>query len=132
MSEDVLQLIPRDPADAPPALGGYCQGMSIRRASELLYVSGQIPVDRTGDVPTAFEDQCRLAWRNLLATLESAGMGVANLVKVTTYLSGRQHAATNSAVRREILGDHRPALTVVIAGIFDTDWLLEIEAVAAA
>lgn len=132
MPDDALQLIPRDPSDAPPALGGYCQGLSIRRASELLFVSGQIPVDRTGDVPPGFGDQCRLAWRNVLATLDAAGMGVANLVKVTTYLSDREYAATNSAVRREILGAHRPALTVVIADIFDSDWLLEIEAIAAA
>jgi 2-iminobutanoate/2-iminopropanoate deaminase len=132
MSDDAVQLIPRDPSDMLPALGGYCQGMSIRRASELLFVSGQIPVDQMGDVPPRFEEQCRLAWRNVLATLEAAGMGVANLVKVTTYLSDRKYAATNSAVRRQILGAHRPAVTVVIADIFDTDWLLEIEALAAA
>jgi hypothetical protein len=35
-------------------------------------------------------------------------------------------------LRQEILGDRSPALTIVIAGIFDSAWLLEIEAVAAA
>lgn len=34
-------------------------------------------------------------------------------------------------VRNEVLGGHHPALTVVIAEIFDPRWLLEIEAVAA-
>jgi enamine deaminase RidA (YjgF/YER057c/UK114 family) len=56
---------------------------------------------------------------------------VANLVKVTTYLSDRAHADINSSVRQEVLGDHRPALTVVICGIYDPAWMLEIEAVAA-
>jgi 2-iminobutanoate/2-iminopropanoate deaminase len=31
-----------------------------------------------------------------------------------------------------ILGDHRPALTVIVAGIWDPAWLIEIEAIAAA
>jgi 2-iminobutanoate/2-iminopropanoate deaminase len=125
------QLISRDPSDTPEAEGGYSQGLSVRGASELLFISGQIPQGRDGTVPTGFEDQCRLVWHNIVATLETAGLDVSHLVKVTTYLSGREHAATNSAVRQEVLGAHRPALTVVIAGIFDPAWLLEVEAIAA-
>jgi hypothetical protein len=34
-------------------------------------------------------------------------------------------------VRRELLGDHLPVLTIIIAGIYDPVWLLEIEAIAA-
>jgi enamine deaminase RidA (YjgF/YER057c/UK114 family) len=130
MSSDV-QIIPRDPSGAPEALGGYSQGLSVHGATELLFVSGQVPQDREGRIPDGFEDQCRLVWRNIVATLDAAGLGVANLVKVTTYLSSRQYAATNSAVRREVLGEHRPALTVVVADIFDPAWLLEIDAIAA-
>jgi enamine deaminase RidA (YjgF/YER057c/UK114 family) len=59
-------------------------------------------------------------------------MEVRNLVKVTTFLSDRRYAATNTAVRQWVLGDHEPALTVIITGIFDSRWLLEIEAIAAA
>ncbi len=58
-------------------------------------------------------------------------MGVPNLVKVTTFLGDRSYAAMNSEVRREILGEHRPALTVIVADIFDPAWMLEIEAIAA-
>jgi enamine deaminase RidA (YjgF/YER057c/UK114 family) len=127
-----LEIVSRDPSDAPEALGGYSQGMSLQGATELLFVSGQIPEDRAGNVPADFEGQCRLVWRNVLATLRAADLDVTNLVKVTTFLSNREYAATNSAVRREVLGEHRPALTVVIADIYDPRWLLEIEAIAAA
>jgi len=58
-------------------------------------------------------------------------MSVANLVKVTTFLSSRDFAMPNQAIRNEALGTHAPALTVIITGIFDEKWLLEIEAVAA-
>jgi hypothetical protein len=40
-------------------------------------------------------------------------------------------ATLNREIRQEGLGAHSPALTVIIAGIFDEQWLLEIEAVAA-
>lgn len=83
-------------------------------------------------MPEGIEDQCRLVWANLAATLTAARMDVTNLVKVTTFLGDRAHAAANTAVRAEVLGDHRPALTVIIAGIWDPAWLVEIEAIAAA
>lgn len=120
-----------DPASAPEASGGYAQGVAVDGAQRLLFISGQIPVDRAGDTPDGFEAQARLVWANLLATLDEAGLAVENLVKVTTFLASREYAGANSAVRREVLGAHRPALTVVLAGIFDEAWLLEVEAIAA-
>ena len=122
---------PVDPATTPLPEGGYSQGVLTTGPRRWLHISGQIPVTREGDVPASFEEQARLVWRNVTETLAAAGMTAANLVKVTTFLSDREHAGTNSAVRREVLGDHRPALTVVLAGIYDPAWLVEIEAVAA-
>jgi enamine deaminase RidA (YjgF/YER057c/UK114 family) len=51
------------------------------------------------------------------SVLTAAGLTTDNLLKVTTHLSDRRHADANARVRREMLGDHRPALTVVITGI---------------
>jgi enamine deaminase RidA (YjgF/YER057c/UK114 family) len=65
------------------------------------------------------------------AQLRAAGMSLDNLVKVTTLLSDRRHAAANRAIREDILGARSPALTVMITGIFDEAWLVEIEAIAA-
>jgi 2-iminobutanoate/2-iminopropanoate deaminase len=59
-------------------------------------------------------------------------MSVGNLVKVTMFLSSREFALPSRAIRQEVLGAHTPALTVIITGIFDERWFLEIEAVAAA
>jgi 2-iminobutanoate/2-iminopropanoate deaminase len=73
-----------------------------------------------------------LAWTNLVAQLEAAQMSVANLVKVTTFLSSREYAQQNREVRQAFLGSHSPALTVIIASIYDESWLLEIEGIAAA
>jgi 2-iminobutanoate/2-iminopropanoate deaminase len=124
-------LTPFNSSAAPKAAGGYSQAIEIRQGRRLLFISGQIPVAADGGMPADFRSQCRLAWANVLAQLEAAGMSVANLVKVTTFLSSREHALPNREVRQEVLGGHAPALTVIIAGIFDEKWLLEIEAVAA-
>ncbi len=58
-------------------------------------------------------------------------MNHTNLVKVTTFLGDRAYAAASTAIRLEIVGQHRSALTVIITGIFDPGWLIEIEAIAA-
>ena len=110
---------------------GYCQALEVTGHTRMLFVSGQIPVGADGSVPEGFEAQCRLAWRNIEAQLEAAGMTLDNLVMHRTYLSDRSYALLNRAVRSEVLGGRETALTVVIAGIFDEAWLLEIEAVAA-
>jgi 2-iminobutanoate/2-iminopropanoate deaminase len=116
---------------APKAVGGYAQAVTLDGAKRLVFVSGQIPVDLDGNVPEGFADQARLAWRNLAAQLETAGMSFDNLVKVTIFLSDRRYGVENRQIRQEMLGPRSPALTVIITGIFDAAWLLEIEAVAA-
>lgn len=110
----------------------YAQACLVERPDRLLFISGQVPADANGKVPASFEDQCRLAWRNVEAQLTAAGMALTDLVKVTVFLSDRQYRTANAAVRKEVLGSHAPALTIIITGIYDEEWLLEIEAIAAA
>ena len=114
----------------PAAVGGYSQSFAVPSGSGLLFVSGQIPVDADGVVPRGFEAQCRQVWRNVLNVLGAVDLDVEHLVKVTIFLGSRDHIDINGQVRREILGSHQPALTVLIADIFDPEWLVEIEAVA--
>lgn len=117
---------------APHPVGGYSQAFEIQGAQRILFVSGQVPETRDGHVPADFRSQAKLVWSNLLAQLEAASMSVENLAKVTIFLSSREHATPNREVRTEFLGTRAPALTVIIAGIFDPRWLLEIEAYAVA
>ncbi|WP_300058733.1 RidA family protein [uncultured Roseobacter sp.] len=111
---------------------GYAQCVAVTGAARTVYVSGQIPVRADGSVPETFAEQARQAWANVQAQLAAAGLGLEHLVRHTTYLADRADRAENSRIRREVLGSHEPALTVIIAGIFDEAWPLEIEAVAAA
>lgn len=132
MNGRTMKLTPTNSSSAPQAAGGYSQAVDVSGVQRLLFVSGQVPETVAGDVPSAFSAQARLAWQNIVAQLEAAEMSIRNLVKVTIFLSSREFAATNREIRQEVLQGHVPALTVIITGIFDEKWLLEIEAIAAA
>ncbi len=122
-----------DPATLPAATGNYTHGTLVTGATRTVFVSGQVPwADDEGKVPEDFTEQCHRTWRNIRAVLAEAGMGFEHLAKVTAYLSDRRYRAEFSRVRAEVLGDHRPALTVIITDIYAPEWLLEIEAIAMA
>ena len=106
-------------------------GLELTEHRRLLFVSGQVPQRSDGTVPDGFEAQCEQAWRNVIEVLAAAGLGIAHLVKVTTFLTDRNQLVANRSIRRAMLGEHQPALTVVIVETVDSKWLLEIEAIAA-
>jgi 2-iminobutanoate/2-iminopropanoate deaminase len=118
--------------DAPIPPSNYAQALEVSDFKRLLMVSGQIPVRPDGSVPADFGSQCRLVWSNLEAQLRAAGLSLDNLIKVTIFLSDRRYAMDLRRIRQEVIGARSIALTVIIIGIFDEKWLLEIEAMAAA
>ena len=127
-----MRMKPINAPDAPQPVGGYAQSMEVTGASRLLFISGQIPADREGQVPEDFEAQARLCWKNVIAQLNAADMTLDNLVQVRIFLSDRKYTADYRKVRIEVLEGRQVGLTTIITGIFDEKWLLEIEAVAAA
>ena len=69
----------------------------------------------------------------MLSVLAAAGMGPRDLVKVVTFLIDRADLATARAVRDRMLQGAAPASTLLfVAGLASPDWLIEIEAIAAA
>ncbi|MCS3895724.1 enamine deaminase RidA (YjgF/YER057c/UK114 family) [Bradyrhizobium japonicum USDA 38] len=120
-----------NPATVHPPAGGYSMGLELTQHRRLLFISGQVPEKADGTVPEGFEAQCEQAWRNVIKVLAAAGLGVGHLVKVTTFLTDRTQVVTNRTIRRAVLGDYQPALTVVVVETVDSKWLLEIEAIAA-
>ena len=119
-------------SDAPQPMGGYSQAVELTGATRIVLVSGQIPVTADNKVPGDFETQARQTWANLIAQLRAADMTLDNLVKVTFLLADRKYIPDYRRVRQEVLGGRKIALTTMITGIFDEQWLLEIEGIAAA
>ena len=115
-----------------PSGDAFADACEVSNFTRLLFVSGQVPADPDGSVPPDYPSQYRLAWANVERQLHAAGMTFDNLVKVTIFLSDRSLIAQSAGLRRSILGNRDPAVTIVLTGIYDEAWLLEIEAVAAA
>src|SRR3954466_5154211 len=125
-------IVSHNPATVHAPAGGYCMGLELTQHRRLLFISGQAPQRSAGTAPAGFEAPGEQARRNLIEVLAAAGLGVEHLVKITTFLTDRNQLVANRSIRRAMLGEHQPALTVVIAETVDSQWLLEIEAIAAA
>jgi 2-iminobutanoate/2-iminopropanoate deaminase len=123
---------PHNPKSLPRPIGNYTHAMEVQPNARYLFVSGQIPgAEDNGDVPATFEAQCEAVWHNILLILASANMSVRDIVKVTTYLTHPDQADANGEIRRRHLGAHAPAVTVIIAQLLQSKWMLEIELIAA-
>ncbi|MGF6887238.1 enamine deaminase RidA (YjgF/YER057c/UK114 family) [Nocardia sp. GAS34] len=55
-----MEMVAHDADSVPAAVGGYTNGLEVIGARRLLFVSGQIPEDRDGNVPDGAAAQCRL------------------------------------------------------------------------
>ena len=117
-----------------PTKTGWAQGHEISNPSRILFISGQVPEASDGSVPKDFKAQCRLTWANIESQLQAAEMTLNNLVKMTIFLSDRRYIQEAYEVRADVLAKNKvpPAMTIIITGIYDEAWLLEIEAIAAA
>ena len=127
----MAQVIRHNPASVHAPSSGYSMGLELSQHRRLLFISGQVPETPDGSVPEGFEAQCEQAWRNVIAVLAAAGLGVGHLVKITTFLTDRSQVMTNRTIRHKMLAGNEPASTVMIAETVDGKWLLEIEAIAA-
>ncbi len=118
--------------DAPIPAAPYTQAVEITGATRTLYVSGQVPSDIKGNIPDDLPTQCRLAWSNVAAQIRAAGMELENIVKITTILPDHASLPESRAARQAIMGDLKPASTLIIGGLADPAWKIEVEVIAVA
>jgi len=117
-------------SDAAPPAGQYTQAVEVSHVSRTLYISGQVGTDLDGTTPEDATAQARLVWRNLEAQLRAAGMTLDNLVKIVTIIPDSADIPATRAARAEALGDRRPASTLIVGGLANPAWKIEVEAVA--
>lgn len=115
--------------DAPKAQGVYTPAI---RAGQLLFISGQIPVDpKTGAVVdgdiTAQADQ---SMRNVVALLKAAGLGFEHVARTTVFLADMNDFAAMNAVYARYIVDPPPARATVQVARLPRDVRIEIDAIA--
>jgi 2-iminobutanoate/2-iminopropanoate deaminase len=118
--------------DAYHPVAAYTQAIEVSGAARTLYISGQIGQRIDGTIPDDIVEQSRLAWQNLEAQLKAAGMTLDNLVKITTILPNGGDVVAAREARSKALGDRKPASTLIVGGLANPAWKIEIEGIAVA
>jgi 2-iminobutanoate/2-iminopropanoate deaminase len=115
--------------DAPQAIGPYSQGI---RAGQLLFLSGQIPLDpRTGTmVEGDIATQTERVLQNISAILKAAGAGFEHVVRTTVFLADMGDFAAMNAVYARHMPDPPPARSTVQAARLPRDARVEIDVIA--
>jgi len=121
-----------NPKSVAAPIGTYSHGIEAPPNARWLHVAGQIGVRPDGSVPATIEEQTEVVWQNILAVLADAGMGIGDVVKITSFLTRFENFPKFAQVRAKYLGSHRPASTLlVISSLARPEFLVEVEAIAA-
>ena len=125
----------------PPELGippGYSQIVEVS-AGRLIFIAGQTALDRDGNVigRNDFPAQAAQVFRNLAVALEASGCTAANLVKMTVFLTDMTNLGAYREARNRFFASvsppAAPAVTLVeVSKLYGADFMIEIEAIAAA
>ena len=120
------------PEGAPPT-NGYSHAVSV--TGTMVLVSGQVPLDADGRL-IGYDDaaeQTRQVFRNLATVLAAAGCTMADVVKLTVFLTDLADLGAFRAVRDEFVDPDRPPASslVQVSGLVHPAFRVEIEAVAA-
>ena len=118
-----------NPAEAAPPIGPYSHVVRINLGTaDLLVVSGQLATDLENPDIVA---QTRGALEQVRLVLEGVGASLADVIKVTTFLTELGGREELRATRREAFPTDLPASTTVqVAGLMDPRAKVEVEVLA--
>ena len=116
-------------SNAPAAVGPYSQAIV---AGDLVFCAGQGALDAaTGDVLTGtVEEETERTLRNLGAVLDAAGVGFADVVKTTVFLTDMDDFTAMNGVYAKFFPDPPPARSTVAVKALPKGFKVEIEAIA--
>ena len=115
--------------NAPAAIGPYSQAV---RVNDVLYLSGQIPLDpQTMEIVAGdFDSQARQVFTNLSAVLNAAGADFTQVAKLTIYLTDLTRFATVNTIMAEFFAEPYPARAAIGVAQLPRGAEIEIEGVA--
>jgi enamine deaminase RidA (YjgF/YER057c/UK114 family) len=100
-------------------------------AGRTVYVSGTAAIPRQGDPPEGAYEQAKLCLEIVGGALAEAGASFADVVRTRIYVTERADGEAVGRAHGEVFGEIRPASAMlVVKGLLDPRWLVEIEAEA--
>jgi 2-iminobutanoate/2-iminopropanoate deaminase len=117
---------------APAAIGPYSQAIKVPQAGDLLFLSGQIPLDpATGQlVAGGIEAQTRQVFANIGAILQAAGASFDAVVSATVYVADMNDFAKVNEIYATYFSAPAPARATVQVARLPKDSLVEIQVTA--
>ena len=121
------------PSSIRPPLARYSHGIAVPAGHRLVFVAGQLGIDRDDRIPADSEAQADICFANIAAILAEDGMTMANIVRLSVYVTAREHMQGYRQSRdRQFPGTPPTTTLLVVAGLARPEFLVEIEAIAAA
>ena len=111
----------------------YSQGI-VTQPGKMLFIAGQTASDKNGNVVGKgdIEAQAKQVFQNIEAVLKEVGATTENLVMTTTYITDIKYREGYGRVRGQYYKGNPPTSTlVVVKGLANPDYLIEIACVAA-
>jgi enamine deaminase RidA (YjgF/YER057c/UK114 family) len=100
-------------------------------AGRAVHVAGTAPIPPEGDPPEGAYEQAKLCLEIIGGALAEAGASFEDVVRTRVYLTNRADGRAVGRAHGEVFGEIRPASTMlVVKGLLDPRWLVEIEAEA--
>ncbi len=119
------------PSLRPPP-GPWSNAILVEPGKRQLYSCGLVGISADGIIAPGIEEQTRIIYRNIATLLEAAGMTMADVVRITTYLVDAQEQGRYAEARRPFFGSIRPAMTLVqVAALLHPDYRVEVDFIAA-
>jgi 2-iminobutanoate/2-iminopropanoate deaminase len=115
---------------APAAIGPYSQAV---RHGDVLYCSGQIPLDPASGEPVgdSVGDEARQCLRNLAAVCEAAGTDLSQALRLTVYTTELGRFAEINEAYAEFFAADPPARAAVEVAALPKGVRVEIDAIVA-
>ncbi len=99
-------------------------------AGNLIFVSGQIPMDAEGNIPESIEEQTKMVLDNLTEVLESADSSMKNVVRTTVFLTDINDFAIVNDIYAKYFSELYPARTCIEAAKLPKKVSIMIDAIA--
>ena len=121
------------PSTIRPPLARYSHGLAVPANHRLVITAGQLGIDRDDNITPDSEAQAEICLANIEAILAEDSMTMENVIRLSVYVTGREHMEGYRRARdRRFPGTPPTTTLIVVAGLVRPEFVIEIEAIAAA
>jgi len=121
------------PTSIRPPLARYSHGFAVPADHRLVITAGQLGIAADDTIPVGSEAQADICFANIAAILAEDGMKLENVIRLSVYVTAREHMEGYRRARdRQFPGTPPTTTLIVVAGLVRPEFVIEIEAIAAA